>query len=180
MVSLYPYSGMFHSISIPSYFSFFLSNRHAQTSDVWRFRGTEALDGAHCQPPYWRLVHFLSFHFIVIGIVTQLRMISCTGAWTIHPWHIFISAHTYELFLDFYTAYHSWLCGKIAQYILPEMVELGTSRGIENENVKVFPANHYDSLVVYASDRSSFWSFVLYHSHLLCFFYSLYNKTMES
>lgn len=36
------------------------------------------------------------------------------------------------------TAYHSWICGKIAEYINPKFVELGASRGYESEEHKVF------------------------------------------
>lgn len=36
------------------------------------------------------------------------------------------------------TAYHSWICGKIARLIDPKYVELGTSRGFESPNHKLF------------------------------------------
>lgn len=36
------------------------------------------------------------------------------------------------------TAYHSWLCGKIASLVYPPLIELNTSHGIETEEGKFF------------------------------------------
>jgi len=60
------------------------------------------------------------------------------------------------------TAYHAWLCGKIAQFYEPEMVKLNTSRGYETLSSKLYmrASSLIPDIIIYFV---AIWYFV-YHS----------------
>ena len=60
------------------------------------------------------------------------------------------------------TAYHSWLCGSIAHYIDPDWVSLGTSRGYESYDHKLFMR-----YTVLAVDILIYFTACIVYCHLL-------------
>jgi len=72
----------------------------------------------------------------------QRHWMEITNNLSIHDWY----EHTDDNDLQYWgldypplTAYHSWLCGKIASLLgLPQLIELHTSRGIETYDTKFF------------------------------------------
>eukprot|EP00056_Hartaetosiga_gracilis_P018507 m.11029 g.11029 ORF g.11029 m.11029 type:complete len:535 (-) comp6802_c0_seq2:11-1615(-) len=74
----------------------------------------------------------------------QRHWMEITTSLPVREWYVNGTNNDLEYWgLDYppLTAYHSWLCGKVANWINPSWMALGSSRGFESEELKMYMRN---------------------------------------